>query len=213
MTAETTFTYGGGNQTITNYVSGTVINYTAINFTGITFNATDFVINSGSGALTIKNAVNKILNVAVGGNTFAYIFMGNIGGVLNGGSFSQLEIIIGGNNVTNYITAGSGGSSLWGGLNSYDTLTGGAGVDTFFWGRNDGADVINNADSRDVIYLYDVTLDDVVTATGSGNQISVGLSDGRNLKVNSTENLSSTFKLADGTNWKFNHSSGTWHQV
>ena len=210
---ETTFTYSGGNQTITNYVSGTVINYTAINFTGITFNATDFVINSGSGALTIKNAVNKILNVAVGGNTFAYIFMGNIGGVLNGGSFSQLEIIIGGNNVTNYITAGSGGSSLWGGLNSYDTLTGGAGVDTFFWGRNDGADVINNADSRDVVYLYDVTLDDVVTATGSGNQISVGLSDGRGLKVNSTENLSSTFKLADGTNWKFNHNSGTWHKV
>ena len=190
-----------------------MINYTAINFTGITFNATDFIINSGSGALTIKNAVNKILNVAVGGNTFAYIFMGNIGGVLNGGNFSQLEIIIGGNNVTNYITAGSGGSSLWGGLNSYDTLTGGAGVDTFFWGRNDGADVINNADSRDIVYLYDVTLDDVVTATGSGNQISVGLSDGRSLKVNSTENLSSTFKLADGTNWKFNHSSGTWHQV
>ena len=204
------YTYSGGNKNITNY-AGEKINYST-DFTGLGFNGTDFILNSSTGSLTIKNALNKILDVAVGGNTVAYAFMGNIGGKLDGSSFSVLEVIIGGNNLSNEIFAGSGGSSLWGGSGGDDILTGGAGQDNFFFGKSDGADIINNAGSSDVVNLYDVSLSDIISADISGSQISVTFNTGNHLQVNSAENLSATFKLADG-NWKFNHSSGQWQNA
>ena len=91
-------------------------------------------------------------------------------------------------------------------------MTGGAGQDNFFYGKNDGADVINNASSSDTVNLYDVTLADITAAVTSENQISVTFNTGSNLQINSAENLSATFNLADG-NWKFNHSSGTWQNA
>ena len=172
----------------------------------------DFMINSSSGALTIKNALNKVLDVSSGSNTVAYVYMASGGGEINGSSFSQLEVIIGANNFANQITSGNGGSSLWGGVGGIDTLTGGAGIDTFFFGKNDGEDLIQNAGSSDVVNLYDVSLSDITAATVSGNKISVTFNTGNNLQINSAENLSATFQLADG-NFKFNHSSGTWQNA
>ena len=150
--------------------------------------------------------------MAVNNNTVAYAYYASGGGQLNGSSFSVLEVIIGGNNSANQITAGSGGSSLWGGFGGDDILTGGSGVDNFFYGKNDGADVINNASSSDFVNLYDVSLADIISANISGSQISVSLSTGNNLQINSSENLSATFNLADGS-WKFNYSSQTWQNA
>ena len=207
------YTYSSGNKNITNYSAGQKINFNA-NFKGLGFNDSDFMLNSASGSLTIQNARDKVIDVAVNNNTVAYAYLANGGGEINGGGISQLEVIIGGNNSANTITAGSGGSSLWGGASGNDILTGGAGTDTFFYGKNDGADVINNASSSDVVNLYDVSLSDVLSAdiSISGSKISIGFNNGNSVQVNSTENLSPTFKLSGGS-FKYNQSTGQWQNA
>ena len=175
------------------------------------------MLNSGTGSLTIKNSRNKIIDVAVGGNTVAYAYLASYAGEINGGGISQLEVIIGANDGANVLVAGNGGSSLWGGSGSYgsgsyDTLTGGAGVDNFFFGKNDGSDVIENASSSDIVNLYDVSLSDIISAETEGNQIYARFNTGCDLLIESSENLSATFKLADGS-FKFNHSSGEWQNA
>ena len=166
------------------------------------------MLNSSTGSLTIQKARDKVIDVAVGGNTVAYAYLSSSGGTINGSGISQLEVIIGATYGQDIITAGSGGSSLWGGSGSYgsgsyDTLTGGAGIDTFFWGKSDGSDIIN---------LYDVSLENIISAKTEGNEIYVRFDTGCDLLVESSENLSATFKLADG-NFKFNHSSGEWQNA
>lgn len=209
------YTYTGGTATIQSYASEKV-NFNT-DFAGFGFNDTGFMLNSSSGTLTIKNARDKVIDVAVGGNTVAYAYLASYAGAINGGGISQLEVIIGANDGANVLTAGDGGSSLWGGSGSYgsgsyDTLTGGAGIDTFFWGKNDGSDVIANASSNDLINLYDVSLDNIISAKTEGNEIYVRFDTGCDLLIESSENLSATFKLADG-NFKFNHSSGEWQSA
>ncbi|MBQ7629817.1 MAG: hypothetical protein IJS81_06345 [Selenomonadaceae bacterium] len=207
-TSQTTaITYEGGNKTVTNY-AGEKINYHT-DFTGIGFNDTDFIINSSSGSLTIQNARDKVIDVAINNNTIAYVYMASGGGEIDGRNISQFEIIIGGNNASNIIYAGSGGSSLWGGFGGTDTLTGGEGYDTFFYGKNDGADVINNAGSIDLVYLYDISLSDISEIGFGANQINLKFASGGTLQVNSAENLSPTIQLAEG-DFKFNHSTNTW---
>ena len=203
--------YSGGNATVTNYTAEEAINYQT-DFTGLGFTDTDFIVHSSSGSLTIQNARDKLMNFAVNGNTVARALMSSGGGEINGGSFGELTVFIGGNEVSNIITAGNGNSSLWGGTGGTDTLTGGAGQDIFFFGKNDGADVINNASSSDVVNLYDVSLSDIVAANISGNAVSATFNTGATLQINGTENLSPTFRLADGS-WKFNHTSGNWQSA
>ena len=205
------YPYSGGNASISNYATGEKINY-ATDFTGLGFNDNDFILNSSTGSLTIQNARDKIVDVAVNNTTVAYAYLANGDGEINGSGISQLEVIIGGNNSANTITAGSGGSSLWGGSGGNDILTGGNGSDIFFYGKNDGTDVINNASSSDVVNLYDVKLSDITSANVSGRTISATFNTRNTLQINSAENLSATFKLADG-NFKYNHSLGTWQSA
>ena len=204
-----TYTYSGGTATIASYATGEKIKITS-DVTGIGLSDNDFKINSGTGTLTIKNARGQLLEVTdANDSTVAYGYMANDGGELDGKNYSQLEVIIGANDASNIITAGNGSSSLWGGVGGADTLTGGAGQDIFFFGKNDGADVINNASSSDVVNLYDVSLSDIVAANISGNAVSATFNTGATLQINSAENLSPTFQLADSS-WKYNHSSGNW---
>ena len=209
---ENNLTYSGGNQTITSYTSGEKINWST-NFTGIGFGGNDFKINSSTGSLTIQNARNKIIDVAVNNNTVAYAYYASGGGNLDGSSFSQLEVIIGGNNSANTITAGSGGSSLWGGAGGFNLLYGGAGQDTFFFGKNDGSVYIGNASSSDVINLYDVSINDITELDIGGHAIEMSFNTGAGFKMLSSEDLSATFQLADGSRWKLNHSSNTWQNA
>ena len=120
--------------------------------------------------------------------------------------------ILAGNGENNSIVSGSGTSSLWGGAGN-DTLVGGSGAEMFWYGKNDGADVINNASSSDIVNLYDVSLADITAATTSGNKISATFNTGNNLQINSAENLSPTFQLADSSRWQYNHGSGNWQSA
>jgi|GEM_PF-754348 len=207
-----TYTYSGGNATITSYTTGEKIKL-ASDVTGIGLSGDDFLINSDTGNLTIKNARSQLLEVTDSNDsTVAYSYMADSSGELNGSNYSQLEVIIGANEQSNIITAGSGGSSLWGGTGGVDTLIGGAGQDNFFFGKYDGADVINNASASDVVRLYDVSLSDIVSANVDGNVISANFNTGATLQIASLEDNSATFQLTDSS-YKYNHSSKSWQSV
>lgn len=82
-----------------------------------------------------------------------------------------------------------------------------------FFGKNDGTIFIDSAYSSDIANLYDVRLSDIVAANIEGNKISVTFNTGSSLKINSAENLSPIFNLADNASWQFNHSSGNWQSA
>ena len=128
-------------------------------------------------------------------------------------SASQGNNTLAGDGGDNQIAAGSGNDSLWGGSGrSADTLVGGNGSDMFWYGKNDGADVINNASSNDVVNLYDVSLSDISSVNYRDKTISATFAGGGNLQINSAENISSTFQLAEGR-FKYNHTSGEWQNA
>lgn len=62
------YDYRGGNKNIIDYVIGEKIEFLS-DYAGFDFTDTDFKLRSGSGDLTIKNARDKIMDVAVEGNT------------------------------------------------------------------------------------------------------------------------------------------------
>ena len=161
---------------------------------------------NGGGTLNVSNSGEN--NVWLDGSQGqAFSGINNINATGNG------KNILAGNGENNSIVSGSGNSSLWGGSgNSADTLVGGSGAEMFWYGKNDGADVINNASSGDIVNLYDVSLSDITSADISNKTISATFNTGNTLQINSSENLSATFRLADG-NFKFNHSSGEWQSV
>ena len=82
-----------------------------------------------------------------------------------------------------------------------------------FFGKNDGTIFIDSAYSSDIANLYDVRLSDITAANIEGNKISLTFNTGSSLQVNSAENLSPTFNLADNSSWKYNHSSGSWQSA
>lgn len=204
------FVYGGGNAAIANY-SGQKVKW-ASDYTGIGFSDKNFMINSSSGTMSLQNARDKVIDVSnTRGKSIAYAYMSSGGGDIDGRGFSQLEVVLGGDNAENVISAGEGGSSLWGGAGSVaDTLNGGGGVDYFFAGKTDGSDVINYASKDDRVMLYNVGLSDISSFTPSQMGISLTFNTGSAVTINDTDEISPIFQLADGSCWKFNHSTNNW---
>ena len=203
--------YIGGNQTISNYESGQKVNWSA-DLTGVNiFSGDDFIFSSSTGDLRIQNVRDKVVDFSVNNTTIAYLAKASGALDLDASSLSQFLILVGGNDASNNFKAGSGGSWLWGGVGGSDTLTGGSGADTFFFGRNDGTDFIYNASSSDVVNLYDVSINDFDfnLLDTSNNQISIALTNGANVKIQSSENLSAKITMTEGT-VQFNHSTGQW---
>lgn len=206
-----TYTYSGGNATITSYAAGEKINF-ATYFAGIDWDDDNFMIKSSSGTLTIQNFRDKFINVAdANGNPAAYAYMSTNAGTLDGSSYDKLEVIFGADFAENNIIAGNAGSILWGGFFSNDTLVGGNGEDIFFASKYGGSDIIKNASSEDKVDLLSLNLSDIVSANVSGGVISANFNTGYTLQINCTENLSPTFQLADSS-WQYNHSNNAWIQ-
>ena len=205
------YTYSGGNMIIPSY-AGEKINFSTT-LTGIDFNDTDFILKSSTGNLTIQNARDKIIDVATGGNTIAYMHMSSGAGKFDGSTFSVLELLVGANNAENELIAGSGGSLMWGGVGGNDTLVGGYGLDNYFFGNYDGGDVINNSYQNDTIFLYDVNLSDIAAVSYGTNQVNLNFSSGGNLQVNSIDNYSPTFQLANGSKVKCDTHTQAWQNA
>ena len=124
------------------------------------------------------------------------------------------ENIIVGNYESNLIVGGSGSNSLWGGAgNTADTLQGGSGYNMFWYGVGEGNDIITNAKESDVVNLYNISLEQITDAQITNENISVTMSDGNNLTVNNSSNITPTFQLSSGEKYNYNRSSGTWDRV
>lgn len=134
--------------------------------------------------------------------------------VINAQNLTDTKATLVGNSDSNIIQAGGSGmaDSLWGGGGESNTLIGGSGDDTFFYFKNYGYtdgdgnyrssnDVIVGAGTNDLVWLYDVTLNDLdleATADGiSSNRVVVTLKDGSALTVTNVSS-EANFRLSDG---------------
>ena len=90
---------------------------------------------------------------------------------------------------------------------------GGGGADIFIGGRTQGADVILNASSADIVHLNDANLSDIVATTEDNGAIAVAFNTGNVMAVQSTEALSAAFMLADGSAYRYNHAARTWQRA
>ncbi|MBR0103778.1 MAG: hypothetical protein IJQ01_09815, partial [Selenomonadaceae bacterium] len=116
-----------------------------------------------------------------------------------------------GNASENLIIGGTGSNSIWGGAGkANDTLVGGAGRNEFFFCAGNGHDVISFAHSGDVVNMYEVTLDQVAKAQITSSGVSVELTDGSKLDIQSKDIVE--YRLADGSAWTANHITKTWNK-
>ena len=178
------FIYSGGNDFIDNYQNGDVITFNAA-FTGIGISENNFAINSNNGAVTIRDAFNKIIDVAGGdGNVVAHVYMSDKAMTIDGRGLAGLEVIIGGGNGGDVIQAGNGGSSLWGGNGNFnDFIYGGAGQDEIFYTTGNGNDEISNVDSEDIIDLLGVSLNQISGAVINDEGSYIKFTDGGTLNI------------------------------
>ena len=190
-----TYTYSGGNRTITNYQQGEKI-MLASDYQGIGINGNTFLVNSSSGALEIQECRDKFVEYTVSdGSTAAYSYLGGSEGAIDGRDKAQAEIMIGADNADNQIYAGNGGSSVWGGNGGNDVLTGGDGYDEFFYAIGSGNDVIQNSSSNDIINLLGVTLEDISGVNVNIGQVNLNFVDGGNLTIEGNTGVG--YKLGD----------------
>lgn len=140
-------------------------------------------------------------------------------GMINASSVQNTKLTLAGSDANNTIVAGGSGtsSSLWGGGGEANSLVGGSGEERFFFFKGYGyttsegvarssTDTISNVGTDDLIWLYDVTLDDIdseKTAISSG-RIDVVLKDGGGVVVTGVSS-ETNFRLSDG--------QGGWQDV
>ena len=114
----------------------------------------------------------------------------------------------------NYLRAGNGGSKLWGGSYGNDYLIGGDGVDEFVAGVGCGSDNIANVGNEDIINLASTTLDQISSVNVNGgpveSNIAMTFTDGSSLTVWSFPGINLKFRLADGSIYSHNNSTGQW---
>lgn len=205
------YTYDGGYSLIADFLTGDKVKL-ASDVTGLEVSDNDFVVKSSTGALTIENSRDKLIDFSdTYGNTGIYAYVAGGAGVVDGRAFANFEIIVGAENQSNNLIAGYGGSSLWGGVGfSADILTGNLGVDNFVIGKGEGNDYVANASAGDTVSLYDVSLSDIVATAATGNGVAIAFNTGFVVTVESTDFVTPAFQLSDGTRYAFNRATASW---
>ena len=120
---------------------------------------------------------------------------------------NRLELA--GDAANNRITySGRGTASLYGGLGN-DTMTGSKdGTNRFFFGRSDGNDIITKSTVNDKVMLYDVALEEVVSAEEKKGSMRIALKSGASLTIQNFDAKSvHDFTLATGDTWVYNHNA------
>ena len=235
-TTSSIYIYKGGNATISagtgtsSSVSSSYSGYEQVNiatdFTGVEVDGDNFIVKSSTGALTIQNSRGKYVKYGdANSNLVAYSYMGANGS--GSSSYSSVnnsyssyntidarskgavyDVLIGGNNVDDSIVAGSGGSSLWGGSGGNDTLVGGSGYDEYIYKYGNGNDVIQGANSADLVDLSSIKLSQITAAEVSTSGVTIRFTDGSSLKVEGNASGMS-YKVAEGT-YSCNQYNGQW---
>lgn len=183
---------------------------------------TDIYWGNTSRARDTLNVASELSNVSIWLNDKNYDTKtyGGIG-VINATAVADTKLTLAGSAESNVIYAGGNNtsSSLWGGGGASNTLIGGSGEETFFYFKNIGYndsdgnyhssnDNIDRVDENDLIWLYDVTLNDIdYEKTQSGitnNKITVTLTDGTEIGVTN---------MSTNTNFRISNGQGGWTDV
>ena len=164
--------------------------------------------------MVVENATNKVVDFTDGaGNDYIKAYAATTAGTIDGRGLAGFEVITGSTG-NDFIYAGDGGSQLWGGSGTAsDLLVGGAGTDIFIGGRTQGADVIENAQTKDEVHLNDASLSDIVSTAEQNGLIAISFNNGNSVAVRSTEALSAAVILADGSKYRFNHATRNWQSA
>ena len=206
-TSAVDFSYDGGIDVISRYKTGDVLKYET-DLQSIGWSGDDFILNSSTGSVYIRNARGNIVTLADGNkNPLAYTYVSTLGGEINGSGLSQFEIIVGADELSNTISSGSGGSWLWGGAgSSSDSLIGGSGDDTFFYAYGNGNDTIQNTESNDSVNLLGTTIDQMTAADITDSGVNFKFTDGGSLTVSGQ---AGSFILA-GTTFHADYQNKIW---
>ena len=201
--------YAGGDAVIEDYESGEKIILGA--YTGAFFFEDNFFVTSETGALTILDAQDKVIDLRdAWEDPFIKAYAATTSGIIDGRGIEGFEIIEGATGF-DIIYAGDEGSRLWGGTDGVaDVLVGGDGMDTFLCGKYFGADTCMNTSASDVVNIFDATLSDIVATGEMNGTIAIQFNTGNVIAVQSSEALSSAFVLADGSAWRYNHATKSW---
>ena len=181
----------------------------------------DVVAQVNTNSLTYDGAANFFLateknasisvNASVSGA--AAIWLGNdnyVGDIRTiDATNSSVKAELAGNDADNIISAGSGDSSLWGGNLGSDVLIGGSGRNTFFYTVGNGSDNVQGAHDGDLVYLSQVTLDQIASTNITAGGVAINFKDGGSLQVDSTADV--TYQLADGSRYSANHEQLAWN--
>ena len=121
--------------------------------------------------------------------------------------------ILAGNNKDNQIFGGHGHNEMWGGsYKTNDYLFGGEGQNTFWYGKGEGVDLVENTKRGDTINLYNITIGDISNVEITDSSISIVVGE-EGVAVNSSDELSPTFKLSNGESYNYNRSSAEWQKA
>ena len=182
------YNYVGGNKTILDYIEGEKIKFET-DFKGLEIDGNDLLIKSSSGALTLQNVANKLIDISGSDEvTAAYAYITNREGVVDFSNFPVFGFIAGAANLTNLLIAGAGGSSLLGNGGN-NTLQGGAGKDFFIY--SGGNDTVDNYQNDDVI-IFDAAF----TGIGiSGSSFAINSNNGA---VNILDAVDKIIDVANG---------------
>ena len=121
---------------------------------------------------------------------------------------SGTNVVAGNGNVQETLIGGSGTNSLWGGEGaSNDTLVGG-GTTTAYFGLNNGQDTFNSSSADDRVMMYNANLSDVAGIDYSDSSMTIRMTDGSSLTVNSSDTVNVTFQ--NGQNMSYSYSTKQW---
>ena len=165
--------------------------------------------------MVIENVPDKVIDLTdAAGNSVMKAYTSSTPGVVDGRGLSGYQIINGSAAGSNEIFAGDDGSQMWGGFGyGTDLLVGGAGIDIFIGGATQGADFFANTSAADIVNFNDATLSDIVATAEIDGVLMIGFSTGNIVSIQSTEELSAAFQLADGSAYRFNHVTKQWQSA
>lgn len=118
------------------------------------------------------------------------------------GEWNYHKVFIAGDEAENVILGSTGETTMWGGAGDVsDLIFGNSDNDVFVYGKSEGNDTIQGANDNELIYLYNVDFEDIVSTDLYGEGININFNTGNNLMVNDAGISSYTpeFEFADGS--------------
>ena len=157
-----------------------------VNTTALTYDGTAnfFVATEKNAGISVGADVSGKAAIWLGNENF----VGDIRTI--DATASSVKAELAGNDADNIISAGSGDTSLWGGNGGDDILVGGTGKNSFFYTNGNGSDTIGGVNEGDLVYLSEITLDQIASTSVENNVATINFKDGGKLTINDASNAS-----------------------